>query len=330
MVTITLLAEHDCLSSGICGTADAFFIAGTLWQLMGKGDGSQLFKTQVATLDGEAVRANAGILIQPDCAISDVDDTTLIIVPASYPPFDLTSERAEASYEWLRKQHESGVLIAATCTGAFLLAQSGLLCDKIATTNWQFAGYFRSLFPDINLRIDRIFTEDQGIYCSGAATAFMDLCLHFIEKFGSKDLALRCSKSLLIDPGRETQIPYIVYDFWKNHSDEMVLKSQAWIEENFTQKLTIEAIAQKTGISPRQFTRRFKKATGEPPMAYLQMMRIEDAKRHLETTEESVNEITWRVGYEDINSFRRLFKKHTGLSPKEYRNKFGCRPQERV
>lgn len=329
MITITLLAENGCLSSGISGCADAFSIADISWRIMGNSEAGPLFKTQIATVDGMPVKANAGILIQPDCSISEIDKTTLIIVPALFPPFDLSSPRADAVCEWLKAHHEKGALIASTCTGTFLLARSGLLSGKIATTNWQFAGLFRSMYPDVLLRIDRIFTEDQGIYCSGAATAFMDLCLHFIENFGSKDLARWCSKSLLVDPHRKTQAPYILYDFWKNHSDEVVLKSQEWMEEKFGEKLTIEDIAGKFGVSPRQFIRRFKKATGEPPLVYLQMTRIENAKRQLEISEDSVNEITWRVGYEDINSFRRLFKKHTGLSPREYRNKFSGLPQSR-
>lgn len=327
MTALTFLAEHGCLSSAISGSVDAFSIANITGQILGESGEAPLFQTRVVTVDGQPVTANGGMIIQPHCAMDEAHETDIIIIPAFFPPFEYNTDRGNAMCDWLRAQHEKGTVIAATCTGTFLLAHSGLLKGRVATTNWQFAHYFRKRHPDIHLRIDQIFTEDEGIYCTGAATAFMDLCLHFIEKFGSRNLARRCAKSLLIDPDRQEQAPYIVYDFWKNHRDPEVLKSQAWMEDNYALKMSIQTIAEKAGISPRHFIRRFKKATGEPPLAYLQLLRIENAKRHLETTQDSVNEITWKVGYEDINSFRRLFKKHTGMSPRDYRDKFSFQPR---
>lgn len=326
MVTITFLAEHTCLSSAISGAIDSYSIANWHWQFTGDGRETPLFKTEVVTVDGEPVTGNGGMLLQPEKSIHDVQETDLIIVPGFILPFHLSPERTETICSWLRARHAAGNLIASTCTGTFLLAQAGLLAGRCATTNWQVADVFKSKYPDVNLQIDRIFTEDSGIYCTGAATAFMDMGLHFIEKFGSADLARRCSKSLLVDPKREAQSPYIIHTLRKNHSDTEILKSQIWMEENFSEKLSIDTIAGKAAISPRHFKRRFKKATGEAPLAYLQLLRIENAKRSLETTRDTISEITWQVGYEDINSFRRLFKKHTGLSPKEYRNKFARQP----
>lgn len=328
MTTMTFLAEHACLSSSINGAVDAFSIANIFWKILGGKGEEPLFQTHVVTVDGKPVTANGGLIVQPDHVMDDSHITDVIIIPAFFAPFSFDNDRGDAICGWLRAQHEKGTLIASTCTGSFLLARSGLLSGRLATTNWQFAHYFQKRYPDIHLRIDRIFTEDGGIYCTGAATAFMDLCLHFIEKFGSRDLARRCAKSLLIDPDRQEQTPYIVYDFWKKHSDTDVLKSQTWMEDNYALKLSIQGIAEKAGISPRHFIRRFKKATGEPPLAYLQLLRIENAKRRLETTRDSVNEITWKVGYEDINSFRRLFKKHTGMSPRDYRDKFSFQPRQ--
>ncbi len=326
MAHLTFLIDQGCLSSAVCGSVDAFSIANMMWLFLRGGTGAPLFRTSITSADGKPVLANGGIMLQPDSSITDARDLDIIVIPAYLPPFDLENQRTETLCAWLREQHEKGVTIAATCTGTFLLARSGLLDGKTATTNWQFAPMFKRMFPSVDLRADRILTEDHGIYCTGAATAFMDLCLHLIEKFGSEDLARICSKTLLIDPDRQSQSPYIMYDFWKNHTDDAVLKSQNWMEAHYASPITLDDIAGAAGLSPRHFIRRFKKATGEPPIAYLQLLRIENAKRKLESTRDSVNEITWNVGYEDINSFRRLFKKHTGLSPKEYRNKFARQP----
>ncbi len=326
MITITFLAEHNCLSSAISGTVDAFSIANLLWHIIDEKQTDALFTTRIASVDGASVIANGGIILQPDTSISDVHETDIIIVPAFLLPIDLDSIGTKKICSWLKEHHAKGTRIASTCTGTFLLAHAGLLDGKIATTNWQFARYFKKQFPKVELRIDRIFTEDSGIYCTGAATAFMDLCLHFIEKFGSADLARRCSKSLLIDPDRTTQMPYVLYDFSKSHSDKEILKSQQWMEKNYSEKFSIETVAEKAGISPRHFKRRFKKATGDSPLTYLQLLRIENAKQNLETTLDTINEITWQVGYEDVNSFRRLFKRHTGMSPKDYRKKFSYQP----
>ena len=321
MVHITFLAEHGCLSSSISSTIDALSIANIFWQNM-DGNGAPLFTTQIVTPDGQAVITNGGIMMHSATSIFDIKNTSIIVIPAFFKPLDLEESRADLIYGWLQHHYAKGTRIAATCTGTFLLAGAGLLNGKIATTNWQFAGFFKKQFPEVDLKINRIFTEDSGIYCTGAATAIMDLCLHYIEEYGSAGLARQCAKSLLVDHERLEQTPYIVHDFWKNHSDKAILKSQEIMEKNFTKRISIEALSKNLGISPRHFKRRFKKATGENPLSYLQMLRIETAKRELEITQKTVNEITWDVGYEDVNSFRKLFKKHTGMLPSEYRKRF--------
>ncbi|MFZ5572559.1 MAG: GlxA family transcriptional regulator [Thermodesulfobacteriota bacterium] len=330
MATITLLAENSCVASAIAGSVDALSIASLWWQFMDTSGVGPLFETEIVTVDGQPVTANGGITLTPSRSIHAVKKTDLILLPAFLPPFDLKSPRIKTICEWARKSHQQGRNIACTCTGTFLLAETGLLDGRTATTNWLFADMFKRQYPKVNLQIDRILTEDEGLYCTGAATAFMTLCLHLIEKYGSKELASRCARALLVDKDRLSQSPYIVYDFWKHHSDGPILKAQQWMEKNYETRFSIDAVAESAGISPRHFKRRFKNATGESPLAYLQRLRIEGAKRLLERTRDSVNEITWKVGYEDINSFRRLFIKHTGLSPKRYRNKFSTAAREEV
>ncbi len=322
MIKITFLAEENCMSSTIAGSIDAFSIANLWRRMLDRTVTEDLFVFQIATADGLPVTANGGLLLQPHSSISDIRDTDIIVIPAMFFPYQILPERLEKIGRWVRSGYENGALVASSCTGTFLLADMGLLDGKIATTNWQLAGWFRDMHPSVNLKIRRIFTEDSGIYCTGAATAFFDLCLHFIAKFGSQELYARCTRALLVDPDRKSQAPYILYDFWKNHADEQILNIQKWMEGHFAESICIDDLADKAGISSRHFKRRFKKATGETPLAYLQLLRVENAKRKLEATRDTISDITWNVGYEDIHSFRRLFRKYTGLSPKEYRNKF--------
>ncbi len=321
MTQITLLAEDDCLSSGISGITDALSIANLFWQYM-EGNDTPLFTTQIVTPDGKPVTANGGLVLTPDASMADMTSSQIIIIPGFFRPLGLKEDRLDMICNWLRHHYSKGSHLVSTCTGTFLLGRTGLLDGKIATTNWQFAGYFKKSFPQVELRVHQIFTEDSGIYCTGATTAFMDLCLHFIEKYGNAALARRCAKSLLLDHERQEQTPYMVYDFGKTHTDNTILTSQQIMEDNYSDKISIDTLSKDLGISPRHFKRRFKKATGENPLAYLQLLRIENAKRELEMTQKTVNEITWGVGYEDINSFRKLFKKHTGMSPTEYRKRF--------
>ncbi len=326
MIDITFLAEENCMSSTIAGSIDAFSVANLWRRILDHNTTEDMFSFRIVTADGHPVTANGGLPLHPHSDISGVTDTDIIVIPAMFFPYQILPERIEKIGRWLKEKHENGSLIVSSCTGTFLLADMGLLDGKTATTNWQLAGWFRDMYPSVNLKIERIFTEDNGIYCTGAATAFFDLCLHLINKFGSRELYARCAKALLVDPGRKSQAPYILYDFWKNHADEQILNIQKWMEDHFAENISIDDLADKAGISPRHFKRRFKKATGETPLAYRQLLRIENAKRKLETTRDTINDITWNVGYEDIHSFRKLFKKNTGLSPKEYRNKFSHVP----
>lgn len=322
--TISLLALNDCLSSGITGIVDTFNIANILWMTSPENTGAPLFNTEIVSVTGEPVVTNGGITLSASKSISEVNETNLIMVPALLMPFDLKSEKVVAALEWIKKSYDKGTTIASTCTGSFLVAETGLLDGKTATTNWHFTNMFKRKYPEVNLRIDKIVTEDKNILTSGAATAFLNLCLYFVKKYGSSKLASLVAKTMLIDPDKQSQAPYMLHDFWKSHLDTQILSAQNWMETNFSNKISIDEIAEQAGISHRHFKRRFKKATNETPLVYLQHLRIEKAKQLLENSLETINEITWKVGYEDINSFRRLFKKNTGMSPKEFRNKFSA------
>ncbi len=324
MAHISLLAFPGCSMATLSGPVDAFSIA-NLWCNLDSGLNTvcrPLFSWDIVTTDGKPVSGSGGITIQPNCSIYDVSDTDIILIPGFLPPFNFFGKIPEKLTAWFMEQYSRKAMIGTVCTGSFFLAETGLLNGKTATTNWLFARNFKKRYPRVNLKPERLLVEDSGIICSGATTSFLDLCLHIIKKFGSDELAVCCSKSLLMEPNRRLQSPYVIFDYYKNHGDEKILQAQTHMEENFRETISIEELASDLGISPRHFKRRFKRATEESPLAYLQRVRIEAAKQKLELTKDTIDEITWQVGYEDSNSFRRLFKKSTGFSPKEYRLRF--------
>ncbi len=323
MKHITLLAYPYCAASGIYGPIDAFSLANEWHKQLCQDDANEiaLFDWDIVSVDGEPVQGDGRVTIVPHCSIQDVDSTDFILIPGFLPPLRFIGKVPDKLKHWLHRHHENNAMVGTICTGTFLLAETGLLDGKTATTNFTFARYFQKLYPSIKLKAERILTEDRGVICSGATTAFLDLCLYLIEKFGYEKLAAICRKALLMEP-RMIQSPYVIFDFQKDHNDSIIKKAQGHMEKEFAEAISVEVLASNLGISPRHFVRRFKNATGDSPLKYLQRIRIEAAKQKLEETGQSINEITQDIGYEDPNSFRKLFKKNTGLSPGEYRNRF--------
>ncbi len=324
MKKLTFLAIDGCLFSSINNLIDAFGIANQWQRTLNETVTAPLFETEIVSVDGEAVCANGNVCIQPDRSMAEVEATDTIFIPAFSEMAHLSAPDIDAVLSWIDNRYRRRIPIVATCTGAFLLAETGLLNGRIATTNWQFGRLFKRRYPQVDLHIDRMITEADGLTCTGAVTAIFNLALHLIQRYGSDELSSVCAKSLLVDPNRQSQAPYRIFRSNRNHGDSQILKAQQWMEENYRRAVTIDAVADRVGISPRHFKRRFRKATGFSPLLYLQSIRIQAAKEKLETTQESVNEITNNIGYEDSSTFRRLFKREVGLSPREYRNKF-CR-----
>lgn len=322
MAHITCLAMEGCLFSGTAGLMDAFGIA-NLWQQAYDGKaGDPLFDTEIVTVGGRSVNAYGGIRVQPHRAIAEVDRADVILVPPLLPNVGPQPERVEEVLAWLREHYARKTLIGALCTGTFALAETGLLDGKRATTNWQYARMFQRRYPRVRLQPEKVMTEDSGLICTGAATSFFQLALYLIDYFGSEELARSCAKALLVDPNRESQAPYATLDLPRDHGDTGVLQAQRVMENRYPEPLVIDEIARDVGISPRHFKRRFKQAIGETPLSYLQRVRVEAAKKKLERSKAPVSEITWQIGYADSSSFCRLFKKTTGLSPREYRERF--------
>ncbi len=324
MTHISLLAASHCSVSTIAGPVDAFTIANIGHGILEpeNNHSDPIFQWDIVTQGGRPVQGGGGISVHPDCAMEDLMETDVILIPGFMPPFNFVGNLDPKITGWLKTRYAENVIIASTCTGTFLLAETGLLDGKTATTNWMYADYFRKLYPAVSLKPNQMLTVNQNIICSGATTAFLDLCLYLIELFGSQKLAAYCSKALLMEPRRSTQSPYFIFNSQKDHSDTQIIAVQKFMEDHFSDPISMEKLASDFGFSTRHFKRRFKNATGDSPLTYLQRLRIEEARHRLETTAATFNEITWQIGYEDVNSFRKLFKKYMGLTPKEYQARF--------
>ncbi|SIQ85675.1 GlxA family transcriptional regulator [Aquipseudomonas alcaligenes] len=287
--------------------------------------GEPLFEVVVASYDGLPVPSLSGQTLQTEVALEQVARTDLVLIPG----FLFTLREALPGFhryrDWLRQQHAQGAVLAAMCTATFMLAEADLLDGTRATTHWAFAELFRRRYPDALLDERQILCEDNRLISSGGASAAMDLLLHLVRRFASLELAQLCSRYLLIDNVRSEQSSYVLWSMPKSHGDADILRVQNWLDEHFGQPLLIDELAVRFGFGVRNFKRRFKEATGYTPLAYLQTLRLEKAKQLLETTRMSLDSITFAVGYEDSNSFRRLFQQRVGLLPAAYRKKFQAR-----
>ena len=281
-----------------------------------------LFKVQLVGLTKEAQVYQRMFKVYPDLILEEVKKTDLIIIPAVNGDMEKVIALNADFLPWIVKQHHAGAEIASLCVGSFILASTGLLSGKKCSTHWQAVHDFRRMFPDVNLVSEKIITDEQGIYSSGGANSFLNLILYLIEKYAGRDIAVLASKVFEIEIERETQSPFIIFGGQKGHDDEPILRAQAFIENNFQEKISVEQLASMLAISRRNLERRFKKATSNTAVEYMQRVKIEAAKQSLESSRENVNEVMYKVGYNDTKAFRNTFKRITGLSPLEYRNKY--------
>jgi transcriptional regulator GlxA family with amidase domain len=322
MIKIAILAMHNAASSTISGPMDIFHSAGVLWNYTCGTAMDPRFETRIVTLDGKPVKCLNNLMIKPHCSVDEVGKTDIVLI-SSIMDIGKVLKHESKAISWLKSQYEKGSAIASICTGAYVLAETGLLDGKTATTHWGYLEEFRQRYPKIELKPERLITDEGDLYCSGASNACLDLAIYLVEKYCDHGIAVKCAKGMLIDLGRFAQTPYSsILDFQKSHGDETIIKSQQQLEKNYTQKIDIDRLASTLSLGRRTFERRFKKATGDTPLLYLQRIRIEAAKKMLELNERTFDEITYEVGYENSSFFRKLFKKHTDLTPKEYRNKF--------
>ncbi len=262
--------------------------------------------------------------IHPRKRISEIHKTDLIVIPALMPGTEYKEQISlnRQLINWISDQYKSGSEVLSICTGAFLLAATGLMKGKSCSTHWFAAGSFREMFPEVRLVADRIITDENGIYTSGGAFSFLNFLLYVVEKKYDRQTAIFCSKIFEIDMDRFSQSPFAVFQVQKNHGDETIRKAQEYLENNFREKISVDSLSLQLAVGRRNFDRRFKKMTGNSPAEYLQRIKVEAAKKQLETSRKNISEVMYDVGYSDLKAFRLIFKKITGLSPVEYRKKY--------
>lgn len=288
-----------------------------------KAKGQQpLFKVQLVGLSKETKLSGGLFTVNTDVTINDIDKTDLIIIPALDGEITSALEINRDFVPWIIKQYKNGAEVASLCLGAFLLASTGLLKGRKCATHWMATNTFRQMFPDVDLVTEKIITDEQGIYSSGGAFSYLNLILYLIEKYAGRDIAILAAKVFAIEIDRESQSPFTIFQGQKSHEDESIKKAQEFIEANFQEKITVDQLASMFAIGRRNFERRFKKATSNTISEYIQRVKIEATKKGLETSMKTINELMYDVGYNDTKAFRTVFKKITGISPIDYRNKY--------
>lgn len=314
-----LVPEGNCSLVNIEGTHQIFSEINGMLARAGK---APLFKVQLVGLRKETAMYRGLFHIHPDVLFSEVTQTDLIIIPAIHGDKRKVIEDNKDFLPWIVSQYKGGAAVASLCIGVFLLAATGLLKGKRCATHWVEAENFRTMFPDVNLVPEKIITDDSGIYTSGGAYSWLNLILYIVEKLAGRDMAITCSKVFEIQIERNNQSAFMIFSPQKRHGDEAVKQVQDYIEANYAEKFSVDDLAREVGVSRRNLERRFRKATYNSIVEYMQRVRIEAAKQTLEKERENVAEAMYKAGYTDSKAFRTTFKKFTGLSPMEYRAKY--------
>jgi transcriptional regulator GlxA family with amidase domain len=305
--------------SSIVGAYKLFTRANEYWKECGK---KELFKIELAGISKEVEFYHGLFAVRPHTHISAIEKTNLIIIPSLNHNYQKAVKGNQLLIDWIEKQYKHGAEVASICTGAFMLASTGLLDGRNCSTHWAVADNFRAMFPEVNLQTDKLITDENGIYTNGGAYSFLNLMIYLIEKYYDRQTAIFCSKVFQIEMDRQSQSAFIIFKGQKLHGDEMVKKAQAYIESKPDEKISVEHLSSKFAVGRRNFDRRFIKATGNTPVEYSQRVKIESAKKALETTRKTINEVMYEVGYSDVKAFREVFRKITGMSPLEYRGKY--------
>jgi len=323
MIDVTVMLLGGCYASTALGPVEVFHSAGSLWNIMNGEAQSPRFRVRTASLGNRPVQSPYGVTLVADHEMRDVRATDVVVVPSAGLELDAQLAAHRDMYPWLRRQAAKGAYIAGVCVGAAYLAEAGLLDGREATTHWASAPELQRRYPAVKWRPDKMMTEDRRVLCSGGVYASIDLSLYLVEKFCGHEIAVQTAKSLVIAMPRARQSAYAVLPLSRPHDDDSMRSAEQGLERNFNQPLSIEVMARERHMSPRNFVRRFKAATGRTPGDYLQATRVAVAKQMLESGARSVQAVCEAVGYEDPAFFRALFKRHTGMSPAEYREHFG-------
>lgn len=323
VIHVTIVLIEGSFASTSIGPMEVFHSAGTLWNSMTGEAAAPRFQVRIASIDGGSVNSMCSLGMMPECSIDEIEQADIILLPASGLDVQDHIARSTQLLPWLHKWHGRGAYIAGICTGVAYLAESGLLDGRQATTHWAVADTLRQRYPKVHWRAEHFVTEDGQMFCSGGVYAAIDLSLYMVEKFCGHEIALKCAKSLLLSMPRSSQSGYALVPISAPHSDHKIREIEEFMRTVIDREVSAEYLAERIGMGARSFVRRFKRATGHAPGAYMQLLKIASARDMLEKDNASVAVVSSCVGYSDLAFFRRLFKRHTGLTPSEYRDRFG-------
>ncbi len=319
MKHISILVPKGAILGSLEGSRQLFTQVNGFFKASGE---PPLFKVQLVGLTQETPLSGGSFTANTDVLLEDVKKTDLIIIPALDGEIKQAVENNRDFIPWIINHYNQGAEVASLCMGAFLLASTGLLKGRKCATHWMAANEFRKMFPDVELVTEKVITDEHRIYSSGGAFSYLNLILHLIEKYAGHDMAVLSAKVFAIEMERDSQSSFIIFQGQKEHADESIIKAQEFIEKNYQDKITVEQLASMLALSRRNLERRFKKATANTVTEYIQRVKMEAAKKSFETSRKNINEIMYDVGYADNKSFRTIFRKTTGLSPIEYKNKY--------
>jgi transcriptional regulator GlxA family with amidase domain len=321
-ISILVPKGHTSLVN-IEGSHQVFTEVNNIRAMMGQ---QPLFKVQLVGLNWNTDQRNGMFTINPDALIQDVKQTDLIIVPAIHGNYKEIAEVNKDFIPWIIQHYAKGAEVASLCIGAFLLAATGLLDGKQCATHWRMADDFRNMYPAVQVIADKITTEEAGIYTSGGAYSYLNLLLYIIEKYAGRDIAVIIAKAFTIDINRQSQSPFIIFEGQKSHDDEQIKKAQEFIEANYQERIKVDELAGRFALGSNTIARRIKTPPDNSVIEYVQRVKIEAAKRGFESSRKNINEVMYEVGYTDTKAFRGIFKRITGLTPVEYRNRYN-KPQ---
>ncbi|MGY3052548.1 transcriptional regulator GlxA family with amidase domain [Pedobacter sp. UYEF25] len=319
MKDVSILVPESSIMQAI---ADPQYLFTAVNQFLAASGKKPLFNVHLVGVNKEVKQNDGMYSVYVDKQLKEVDKTDLIFIPALSGDMSSAIAKNQNLVPWIIEQYGKGAEVASLCVGAFLLASTGLLNGKKCSTHWGFQQEFRDMFPEVEVVDGSIVTEEQGIYSSGGANSYWNLLLYLVEKYTDRETAILASKYFAIDIDRYSQSAFAIFKGQKGHKDAEIKTAQRYIESNYQEKITIDELATKVAIGRRSFERRFKQATNNTVMTYIQRIKVEAAKRSFETSRQNISEVMYQSGYVDKKAFREVFKKITGLTPIEYRNKY--------
>ncbi|WP_136667858.1 GlxA family transcriptional regulator [Flavobacterium sp. H122] len=319
MKNVSILVPENSVMQAI---ADPQYLFSAVNQFLAVSGKKPLFNVELVGLKKQIKINEGSFSIHTAQLLHEVKQTDLVIIPALFGDMKTAIEANQKAVPWIKEQYNNGAEVASLCVGAFLLASTGLLNGKKCSTHWGFQNEFREMFPEVEVIDGSIVTEEYRLYSSGGAMSYWNLLLYLVEKYTDRETAILASKYFAIDIDRDSQAAFAMFNGQKNHPDEAIKLAQDYIDKNIQEKITIEELADLTSLGRRSFERRFKQATNNTVLEYINRVKIEFAKRSFESSRKNINEVMYEVGYTDTKAFRSIFKKITGLTPVEYRNKY--------